>query len=378
MAAILTKGGWWQDTALGRRLEAQGCSPSMVILGRRVTINKLREAAQFLAATLPTLRRATGPTILFERYIGAGDVICTFPAVLSLREKFPGATIVYRVAPSLVPIVQMGRVADVVVPFYHGQWSLPGLCDRWFDMVFRPYLENEQPTGSPHVHLVDDFCAKVGVTTGNRQPRLEIPRGLSERVYSQLPGASIEGKPLIAIHTGPSWRVREWQDDGWQELVAWLVNTRHAHVIQLGADGYWEKGTLKANRVAGAVDYVGRFSWEETAACIQACDVFIGIDSGLLHIAGAVGTPCVGLFGALDPALRLPPETPSIPVVGDVPCLGCHHRTPVVHWRDNCPMEIMCMKLLPVHGVADACDKLLRQSRWRSLQDNTAEQARAR
>jgi ADP-heptose:LPS heptosyltransferase len=326
------------------------------------SIRRIRETAHFLRATLPTLVRASGTKILFQRHGGVGDVVCTFPAVLSLRQKFPGATIVYRVLPPFIPIVQMGRVADRIVPIHNWQLSLPPLCEGRFDMVFQPFLEDERSTGSRQMHLVDDFCALVGVSPSERQPRLAVSQGLGRRILSQVFPASSPGKPLVAIHTTPNWRVKEWSDGGWQALVSWLVNERHACVIQLGAAVYRKGGAVKVSRIEGAVDCVGRFSLEETAACIQACDLFIGVDSGPLHMAGAVGTPCVGLFGPVDPKLRLPPGTPSIGVVGDVPCLGCHHRVPIAHWQDNCPMEVACMKSLPIARVAAACDSLLTQS----------------
>jgi ADP-heptose:LPS heptosyltransferase len=266
------------------------------------------------------------------------------------------------VPPSLAEVARLGRIADVVVAAYNWPAPLPRLCEALFDMVLEPFLEDERPTGMTPVHLVDEFCLKTGVTAADRQPRITVPCGLSERILSELLGAADGHRPLIAIHTTPNWKVREWPDAGWRELVSWLINERHAHVIQLGSAVYRNGDAVKLTPVEGALDCVGRFTLEETAACIQACDLFIGVDSGLLHVAGAVGTPCVGLFGPANPALRLPPETPSIGVVGEVPCLGCNHRTPVVHWRDDCPMQIMCMKVLPVAEVAAACDRLLRQS----------------
>lgn len=332
---------------------------SHLLSGKRSVL----ETGRFLRAALPALTRASDARILFQWHGGIGDAVCTFPAVLALRRKFPGATIVYRVPPWLAEVTRLGRVADVVVTNYNWQEPLPRLCGALFDMVIEPFLEDERPTGMTPVHLVDEFCAKVGVTATDRQPRLNVPLALSERVLSQLFATPNEHRPLIAIHTGPSWKVRQWSDAGWRELVSWLVSERRAHVIQLGGGVYWNGGAMKLARIEGALDCVGRFTLEETAACIQACDLLIGVDSALLHIAGAVGTPSVGLFGPVNPALRLPPETPSIGVVGDVPCLGCNHRTPIVHWQQGCPMEIKCMKALTVAHVAGACDRMLGQGR---------------
>ena len=317
---------------------------------------------RFLRAVLPALRRASGARILFQWHGGIGDTVCSFPAVLALRRKFPGAAIVYRVPAGRGEIARMGRVADVVVEERVWPAPLPLFCGALFDMVIEPFLEEEKPTGMTPVHLVDEFCLQTGVTTTDRQPRITVSRDVSERVRSQLLAAG-EHRPLVAIHTSTYWKVKGWGEDRWRELVKWLVNERQARVIQLGTDFEVNGSMTRVTRIEGALDYVGRFSMEETAACIQACDLLIGIDSALLHVAGAVGTPCVGLFGPLDPALRLPPETPSIGVVGDVPCLGCHHRHPIAHWRDDCPMHIACMKAIGVAQVAAACDKLLERKR---------------
>jgi ADP-heptose:LPS heptosyltransferase len=308
--------------------------------------------ACFVAAVGPRLWRGHGPKILFQRHGGIGDIICSFPAVLALREKYPGATIIYRCWHEFAAIVRMGQVADQVVPSF-GYPFVPSRCEGLFDLALRP-----QPTGQPRVHVVDDFCRILGLTPRERQPRLIVPTALATSVGCRLQGLGARG-PLVGFHTGPSWKVREWTTTGWEELVAWLVHERHTTVLQLGTTIPTGGEPASIARIAGAVDWVGKLSLDETVASIQACDLFVGIDSGLLHIAGAVGTPCVGLFGPIDPALRLPPETPSIGVVADVPCLGCHHRSPQLHWQDGCPYDIQCMRTLSVERVTAACDRLL-------------------
>jgi ADP-heptose:LPS heptosyltransferase len=72
-----------------------------------------------------------------------------------------------------------------------------------------------------------------------------------------------------------------------------------------------------------------------------------------------VGTPVVGLFGAVNPLFRLPPESPASGIVADVPCLFCHHRTPIEHWKTGCPYDIRCMKLLEPESVFAAINDIL-------------------
>jgi ADP-heptose:LPS heptosyltransferase len=145
-------------------------------------------------------------------------------------------------------------------------------------------------------------------------------------------------------------------------LVAALRNNFDCQVIQMGSDRDTAKGFVKTPRIAGTEDWVGTLSLEESVAALEQMDLFIGIDSGLLHAAGAVGTPTVGLFGPINPKLRLPPETPSMAVVSNVPCAGCHHRLPRLHWQDGCPHDVQCMASLTVDKAFDACAKFLRLS----------------
>jgi ADP-heptose:LPS heptosyltransferase len=117
--------------------------------------------------------------------------------------------------------------------------------------------------------------------------------------------------------------------------------------------------THASARILGTVDCVGAFGLTETAGIIEQINLFIGIDSGLLHIAGAVATPSIGLFGAVDPEKRLGCETPSIAIASGVPCLGCHHRNPRLHWMENCAKDILCMKNIVPEMVFQAATELL-------------------
>jgi ADP-heptose:LPS heptosyltransferase len=111
----------------------------------------------------------------------------------------------------------------------------------------------------------------------------------------------------------------------------------------------------------------GRLKGEELLSLVAACDLVISIDSGPVHLAAAVGTPAIGLFGPLDPALILPPNAQVLGLFSDVPCLFCHNRTPVIHWCDGCPNDIACMKKLDCDAVFEAAKSMLPQNKERRL-----------
>jgi len=105
-------------------------------------------------------------------------------------------------------------------------------------------------------------------------------------------------------------------------------------------------------------------------ALIANCDLVISIDSGPVHLAGMVGTPVIGLFGPVDPASRLPPDSSALGLFSEVPCLFCHNRTPVIHWISGCPNDIACMKKLDTETVFEAVKSMLAQSKERDVKES--------
>jgi ADP-heptose:LPS heptosyltransferase len=290
--------------------------------------------------------------LLFERPAGVGDIICSFPAVLALREKFPDALIIYSVHWHFRQIVEMGQVADYIVGCESSP-IFPKIVRADFDYYFLPRLADESDRPEDSVHLVDDYCKLTGVVPKSRQPRLIVREEARAKAKERLQKYRSKAKVLLGFHPGRTWPVREWNDEGWTRLVEMLHQNYDCTVLQFGTDVH------ASARIPGAVDCVGEFDLPEVTAIIEQLDLFIGIDSGLLHIAGGVGTPTVALFGAVDPKKRLGCDTPSIAVMADVPCLGCHHRQPRLHWEENCSNEIVCMKNISPEMVFGAVGEML-------------------
>jgi ADP-heptose:LPS heptosyltransferase len=107
--------------------------------------------------------------------------------------------------------------------------------------------------------------------------------------------------------------------------------------------------------VNGTEDCRDIFSLIETFQIIQKSRLVIGIDSGMIHAGVAFGLPVVGIFGPTFGALRLPPRRETIAMTAEVPCLGCHHRHPRLHWQSGCSHDIRCMRsLAPEKILAEA------------------------
>jgi ADP-heptose:LPS heptosyltransferase len=303
------------------------------------------------------------PILCIRRYAGIGDIICTFPSLMTLRRTEPTAVIIYETRRPNVPLVAYCQSVDLVVE--EGS-PLAWMCQRFFTlkMCLYPLLPDEY-TPKRHcdrIHLTEEFRKSFDLRALDKPPvRLEVTERANRRVRKWLEREGLGGHPLVVIHAGPTWKTREWPIEHWADLVTRLKSESGAEVVQIGHDTYASGETCASSRARGATDWVGRLSIDQMLALLKVADLFVGIDSGMLHLAGAVGTSCVGIFGPTDPSCRLPIGSPSTGVTAEVPCLGCHHDTDGPgHWMTGCPYDIRCMSSLKAEDVFRACLNLLK------------------
>jgi heptosyltransferase-3 len=235
-----------------------------------------------------------------------------------------------------------------------------GLVDR----IYNPQTTRERlsQTFGTSAHLIDDLAASCGFAVATRLPTLSPSADLIAKVRARydLDDKGTGDHLRIGINPGPNWRVKEWDVCNWQELINKIHAEYGAVIIQFGI--IRDDGSSDYNNLRRVKSVAGRLTGEELVALIAICDLIISIDSGPVHLAGAVGTPVIGLFGPLDPALVLPPGAQAVGLFSDVPCLFCHNRTPVIHWFDGCPNDIACMKKLDCHTVFEAVKSMLARS----------------
>jgi len=109
------------------------------------------------------------------------------------------------------------------------------------------------------------------------------------------------GAPVIALGPTANWGGKVWPAERFSELFEKLAtgSLAGARAAVLAGPGPAERdmaaGVLAA--LPGAIDLVGRLSLAEAASCLGRCAMFVGNDSGLMHLAAAAGTPTLGLFG---------------------------------------------------------------------------------
>lgn len=305
------------------------------------------------------------PILWVRRNTGIGDIVCTFPSVMAIRRAEPRAMIIYETRRSNMPLVARCPSVDLVVeegsPF---AWICPKLFT--LKIYLYPLLPDEYipKRRREHLHLSEEFRKSFGLPVLDGQPVcLEVTSRASREMRKWLRNEGLGDLPLVVIHTGPSWKTKEWPVELWNELVRQISSEFGAAVVQIGQDSYASGEKAVSPRAVGAIDRVGKLSLDQMLALLKVADLFIGIDSGMLHLAGAVRTSCVGIFGPTDPSCFLPTSSPAVGVTAQVPCIGCHHNmNGPGHWMTGCPNNIRCMSDLPMENVFLACSDLLKIS----------------
>jgi ADP-heptose:LPS heptosyltransferase len=302
------------------------------------------------------------PVILVSRYGAIGDIICTLPSLAALKQRRSNLFIVYETQRHYMAIPRHCRFVDLTIE--HD--SLLAIFLRRVlkaESMISPKLPDEYTPPHPgrKIHLVDEFGNSFGVSNTDKHPvRLEVESQACKQVKRRLQRGRMDKNRVVVIHIGPTWKVREWPQRNWLLLASRLQTHCNVRVIQVG-EKLTSSGDLKESEVVDcAENWLGSLTLDQTMALLSLADLFVGIDSGVLHMAGSVGTPCIGIFGPTDPACRLSRTGLSIGITAGVSCLGCHHdpKGPR-HWRSGCENNIKCMAELSVDAVFNASVEML-------------------
>lgn len=217
------------------------------------------------------------------------------------------------------------------------------------------------------VHAVENHLeavAPLGIDPRTADHRLELHLGEEDVRWADemLAREGLTGRPTVALNLGATHRVNRWPAAHFSGLAARLCADLSAGVILVGGPGDRELADA-VTRPPGApiVDLVGRASLLQSAAVLKRCAVAVSGDTGPMHMATAVGTPVIALFGAADPA-RTGPVGPGHTVLQarDVHCVPCRSRV----CRHIPYLE--CMDRIAVDAVFEAVHRILKEGRNRN------------
>jgi heptosyltransferase-2 len=271
-----------------------------------------------------------GPNrILVIRGGAIGDFILTLPAIAALRRHFSHARLDVLGYPRIAQLAVAGGLADRVEPIEApglAGFFAPGaaLSPRWadyfagFDLIVSYLFDPDkifqrnvarctgaQFVAGPHrpderqpVHATQVFLqpvARLGIPSPESVPRLRIPAAGAPRANR------------LALHPGSGSEKKNWPEARWSELLSRLARETAAEFLLVGGEA--ERGRLE--RLAGRLPsdrltLARNRPLVELAEALQQCAGFLGHDSGITHLAAALGLPCVVLWADTPEAVWRP------------------------------------------------------------------------
>ncbi len=344
---------------------------------------------------------------LILRLSAVGDVIRTLPAVKTLKEYFPSSTITWVVEEPSRSFLESQHEIDEVILFPRKRWArgmksltqiwgtvwemwrfIGGLRERKFDAVldFHGILKSgvlSFLSGTPRrigydrkstkegnflfsnvkVELprerISRFRRNLALLRGLALEAIELQCGLDvsledrEYVASFFKASSaFLGRPLIAIHPGTSEKAvfKRWMPDQYARVADRLVEELHAAVLFTWGDGEldWVEGIRKEMKKPSLLGPRTE-SLTQLGEVYRHCDLYIGGDTGPMHVASLMGIPAVVIYGPTDPVENEPVGS-HIKVRKEVGCNPCHEY--------SCK-ELFCIKAISADEVFTATQEML-------------------
>jgi len=373
----------------------------------------IRRALLHTVAKLPirrrTLSRDTADTILVIRPDHLGDVLLSTPALRMLRTAQPNADIHMLVgawsADVLAPYDEIDTIltlpfpgftrdsgASAVSPYqlalksarklravgYHAALILRP--DHWWGALVAHLagiplrIGYDHPDVSPflthplklqHEHSVLRNVRVVAELTHSlfEPARLPLRFSVSEldrgHIDDELYARSVtDNKPIIAVHPGAGTWIKRWDVEKWASVVDTLAARLDA--IPVFSGGAHERNLIadiQARMRRTSVNFAGETDIGALAALYQRARLVIGTDSGPMHLAVAVGTPTVTLYGAADPVEFGSWGDPVKHAVlfSDIACRPCR----VLDWGSDDPAYHPCVRDITVARVLDAAARAI-------------------
>ena len=355
--------------------------------------------------------------ILLVRLRLIGDVVFTTPAVHAVRRRFPDATIVYLVEPVAAAVVSSNphineviviphtrgltrvrddfRMArrlramrfDVAVDFHGGPrsawftwatrapvrvgYDVAGRTWMYTHVVHRPRVLLGRHSVANQWELLHAWDPTFGLHPNPDEDRVEMAStaGARATVDARLAASHVPVTArVIVLHVSAGNPFRRWPESSFAELAADLTNASPDRWILL-TGGPSDRSAVSrvletSRRLVGAaanriVDAEG-LSLEELRALFDRASLFVGGDSGPLHVAATSDVAVVGLYGPTLPRRSAPWRPSAIPTAsvdaGDLPCRPCDQRV-------CAPGDFRCLTSVPASSVRDAAERLLEHAR---------------
>jgi len=324
-----------------------------------------------------------------------GDAVMTLPALEAVRENFPSASITVLARPWVAPVFENHpAVNDLIIYRKHetliknlseslrivrairtNRYDLAILFQNAFEAALIVYLGRvksrlgfdsdgrgfllthaiKRTNEIFSVHQVEYYLSilkAAGLKAESRNPVLHIAKKDSIRADDLLKLNGISGNDFL-LGLGPGaifGNAKRWPAERFAKIGDRAADMWKAKVIIMGSRKEKEIGTsmtlLMRNK---PVDFCGKTSLGEAMGIIGRCSLFVTNDSGLMHVAAALGVPTLAIFGSTDHVATGPRGAKTRLIKHDIDCSPC--------LKPECPTDFKCMLSIEVEEVWNEMEK---------------------
>jgi heptosyltransferase-2 len=330
-----------------------------------------------------------------------GDAVMTTPALRSVRAAFPDSEITLLAYPWVGDIFRYSPRVDRIIAYekrgrhrgLRGLWQLAKeLRQEQFDCAIlfqnafeaallaflaripvrggyatdgRSLLLTHRVYKAPNIVVRHEvlyyqrILRGLGIPTTDSGLEIFIPGfeiDTAKARLHELTGARSSSSLLIGFNPGAAFGpAKRWPAARYAELAVLLSKRYDAHILLFGSTAD-QPTTAEIIRLAGKkarlIDLAGKTRLIGAMALIGECDAFVTNDSGLMHIAAALHTPQVALFGSTDHIATGPYSASAVVVRKELPCSPCKKK--------KCPLKhFQCMKMISSEEVFSALVQML-------------------
>jgi ADP-heptose:LPS heptosyltransferase len=313
-----------------------------------------------------------------------GDVILTTPLLHALRQEFPSARITYLSEHPFITLLANHPAVDNLVAIHRKK--ITGSFQAFFKLLLSRYDVAIDLLGNPRsalltflsgakIRIGGDFRVRRHLYTHpvNNSGRLLDavqfhlsyldPLGLQYRPidpyialtdeekehgrdYLRRRGYQLDEK-IIGIHPGASWPAKKWFPNRFAVLANRLMSQHKAQILFTMGAGEQDIMAAVIKSCNFSVIEPKVLPLRQLAAVLSQLSVFVSNDCGPMHLAPAVGTPTIGIFGPGEPDIWFPynPSKGHRFIHHNIDCSRCH--------KDHCE-DMVCMRAISVDEVYDA------------------------
>ncbi len=231
----------------------------------------------------------------------------------------------------------------------------PGLTwrNRLFTHLVKPAPAKERVFGAAEQSL--QIIRGLGIKEGTSVPRITVSAESQQKVSKIIQAENITAKNgWVSINPFSRWSYKEWGKEKWQQLAVFFWQKYGMPTVIIGSKEEREGAARLFQNIPSPVyNLAGLTSLRDTAALLKMSRLHIGVDSAAPHIAAAVGTPTITIYGPSDWRDWAPPGEKNKVVFSDMNCSPCYKKGCDGKGRS------LCLERIEVNKVQAVVEELL-------------------